>query len=422
MKNINFPQRSSGLSKTKFLLGSLVLISLGLYSFNKMKDYTPEEHLTGVPALSGMLDKSKFTMSSIISVDLYHNTARFPLFKGSFKGKTVWYVRTDVSDEQLAKELGLNFSPRLANAGKDCPFCVQSVQSAKSIPGATAVEFAGTVDFSPMRKLVPGPKGFLPMAAEPGSVAGPGYSDLIQVKGSNIVYNAPIVATGDGPLDVSPNHTNTLDRVTAIDTRNMTVDLQFIRAFSHGKDIFYLSFSASDPGSAVIERGTFIPAMASLPFGNDPRNPNGSRSSIFAFANGKLGKNDPNAQGLAHVILDNPPGGLSTQNPALFESLRKLGDARNILGSFPTLKDKQERELYSPLWDLNVCVWSDETVAKKMNYAQTDANTITQLAAKGYITNPGGGKLGSANIVVNCPVIGFATSAPQEAQAPRVTN
>jgi hypothetical protein len=383
---------------------------------------TPKQHPTGVPALSGMLDKSKLTMSSVIQVDLDRNIARVPLFRGTYNGTAVWFVRMDVSDAAMATQLGLNFAPRLVNADNGCPACIQTVTSSDPIPGRAPVTFAGTVDFSPMRTLVPGPQGFPPLSATPGSIAGPGYSDLIKVQGSNIVYNAPIVAVGNGPFDVSESHTNTLDRVMAIDIINMTVDLQFIRAFSHGKEIFYFTFSSTGALSAVLERGTFIPALATLPFANDDENPNGARSAIFTFTNGKRGQNDPEAQGLMHVILDNPPGNLSLQNPALLESLRKLGDAHNVLGSFPTLTDKRLRELYTPLWDLNIGVWSDDIVGKGQNFAQTDANTIRQLAVRNFITNPGGAKLSSANFLVNCPVMGFATTPPTEPQAPRPAN
>lgn len=379
----------------------------------------PEPHPTGVPALSGELDHNKLTMTSVIQVDLNRNIARVPLFKGTYNGNSVWFVRMDVSDAALAIQLGLNFAPRLVNADNGCPACIQTVTSSNPIPGLAPVTFAGTVDFSPMRQLVPGPTGFPPLSALPGSVAGPGYSDLIRVQGSNVVYNAPIVATGDGPFDVSEAHTNTLDRVMAIDIAKLTVDLQFIRAFSHGKEIFYFTFGSTGALSATLERGTFVPALATLPFANDDQNPKGARSSIFTFTNGKRGKNDPNAQGLMHVILDNPPGNLSLQNPALLESLRMLGDAHNVLGSFPTLTDKRLRELYTPLWDLNIAVWSDDVVAKGENFAQTDANTIRQLAVRNFVTNPGGAKLSSSNFLVNCPVMGFATTPPTEDQAPR---
>ncbi len=382
----------------------------------------PTEHLTGVPALSGELDRSKLTMTSVIQVDLDKNIARVPLFKGTYNGSTVWYVRMDVSDSIMARTLGLNFAPRLANADNGCPACIATVKSADPVVGLAPVEFAGTVDFSPMRVITPGATGFPPLMAQPGSLAGPGYSDLVRVEGSSVVFNAPIIATGDGPFDVSQAHTNTMDRVMAIDTKDMIVDLQFIRAFSHGKEIFYFTFGSTAALSATLERGTFVPALATLPFANDDQNPNGARSSIFTFTNGKRGPGDPNSQGLMHVILDNAPGNLSFQNPALLESLRLLGDAHNVLGSFPTLTDKRLRELYTPLWDLNIAEWSADVVAKGENFAQTDANIIRQLAAGGFITNPGGAKLSSANFVVNCPVMGFATTPPAEDQAPRPDN
>lgn len=376
----------------------------------------PKQHLTGVPALSGLLDQSKLTMTSVIQVDLDRNVARVPLFKGTYNGSTVWYVRMDVSDSVLARTLGLNFAPRLANADIGCPACIETVTSSDPVLGNAPVQFAGTVDFTPMRVLTPGPTGFPPLMAQPGSIAKPGYSDLVRVGNSLIVFNAPIVAIGDGPFDVSEAHTNTLDRVIAIDEKTMTVDLQFIRAFSHGKDIFYFTFGSTGSLSATLERGTFVPAMANLPFAN--QEDKGARSPIFTFTNGKRGKNDPDAQGLMHVILDNPPGNLSLENPALLESLRQLGDAHNVLGSFPTLKDKKDRESYSPLWDLHIAEWSADAVARNENFAQTDESTIRQLAARGFITNPGGGKLSSSNFTVNCPVLGFATSPPKEDQAP----
>ena len=229
----------------------------------------PVAHLTGVPALSGPLERAKLTLTSALQVDLTRNVARLPLFRGTFNGSTVWFVRTDVSDAALATQLGLNFAPRLANGDLECPACVQAVQSASAVLGQAPVQFAGTVDFAPQRVLTPSATGFPPLAAQPGSVAGPGYSDLVRVQGSAVVYNAPIIAVGDGPFDVSATHTNTHDRVVAIDPVGMTVDLQFIRAFSHGKDIFYLSFGSTGALSSTLERGTFVPAMATLAFANE---------------------------------------------------------------------------------------------------------------------------------------------------------
>lgn len=373
----------------------------------------------GVP-LTGELDRGNLTMTSVISANLDLNVAKVPLFRGTYNGTRVWFVRMDVSDSALAVELGLNFAPRLANAQNGCPACVQTVQSSDPVVGGADVAFAGTVDFSPDRVIVPSETGFPPITAQPGSVAGPGYSDLVRVGTDPVVFNAPIVAVGSGPFDVSGAHTNTLDRVMAIDTVAMTVDMQFIRAFAFGTDIFYFTFSSSGGLSSTFERATFLPVLGSLPFANDDQNLAGARASIFTFTNGMRGEVSPPGQGLTHVLLDNPPGGLSLADPALLNSLAIGGDAHNVLGAFPlTLSDPAERRLYSPMWDLNIAVWSDEAVANGQNFAQRDANEIRQLAVEGLVTNPGGGFLSSANFVVNCPAFGFAFDPPTEAQADR---
>ena len=400
------------------LISLLAALLLGVVATSRSHLSTPAIAAPASPAQPDALPRGNLTMQSVIRVDLHNGIATVPLYRGAFNGMSVWYVLMDVSDEGLAQELGLNFAPRLANAANGCPPCVQTVRSSDPVLGRAPVEFAGTVDFSPMRMLVPGPTGFPPLMAQPGSVAGAGYSDLVRVGDSPVIFNAPIIATGDGPFDVM-THRDTLDRVMSIDTQAMTVDLQFIRAFSHGQDIFYFTFGSSGALSAVLERGTFVPVLATLPFANDDQNPEGARSSIFTFTNGQRGQTSPPAQGLMHVILDNPPGDLSLANTALLESLRLGGDAHNVLGSFPTLADPREARLYTPMWDLNIAVWSPDAVARGLNVAQTDANQIRQLAARGMVTNPGGGMLGSANFVVNCPVLGFATAPPRMNQAPR---
>jgi len=175
-----------------------------------------------------------------------------------------------------------------------------------------------------------------------------------------------------------------------IDTAAMTADLLFVRAFSHGEDIFYLTFDASTPLQATLERGTFTPVLGLTPFANASAHPEGARSAIFTFVNGQVGPESPPAQGGGHVVAD----GLlaetaNVENVALLEALRAGGDAHNVLDSFPTLDDPDLAALYSPLWDLRVGVWSADAVAAGENVAQTDANAIRQLAAAGTVTSPG---------------------------------
>ena len=67
----------------------------------------------------------------------------------------------------------------------------------------------GTVDFSPVRSITPGPPGheFPPVAFQPGSVGDKDYSPLVQVTNAGgVVYNAPIVAFNVGADQISfPN-------------------------------------------------------------------------------------------------------------------------------------------------------------------------------------------------------------------------
>jgi hypothetical protein len=254
------------------------------------------------------------------------------------------------------------------------------------------------------------------MGGQPGAVAGMDFSPFVTIGASEVVYNAPSVATGDGPFDVL-DHTDTHDRLMGTDTAAMTADLLFVRAFSHGEDIFYLTFDASTPLQASLERGTFTPVLGLTPFANASAHPDGARSAIFTFVNGQVGPESPPAQGGGHVVAD----GLlaetaNVENVALLEALRAGGDAHNVLDSFPTLDDPDLAALYSPLWDLRVGVWSADAVAAGENVAQTDANAIRQLAAAGTVTSPGGVPLGSANIVISCPVLGFADDAPETPQ------
>jgi hypothetical protein len=86
-------------------------------------------------------------------------------------------------------------------------------------------------------------------------VAGPGYSPFIRIAGSPTVYNAPIVATGNGPFDVV-HHTNTADRVLGIHIAPASppgqfleswVDMLFVKGFDAGQPIVYLSTDAGQP-------------------------------------------------------------------------------------------------------------------------------------------------------------------------------
>jgi len=370
-------------------------------------------------ALDGdeMLPREKFTIQSTIAVNMTRSFATAPLFQGTFNGQPVWYIITDVSDEGMASKLGVNFAPRLANIPVTSP-AVQRVMSGNPMLGHDMVTFAGVPDFSPTRLLLAGPKGFPPARFVPGSHGDAMYNDLVRIGDGAVVFNAPVIATGKGPFDVT-THSNTHDRVLRIDTGGMTVDLQFVRAFSHGQLIIYHSMAASDPlGAALDQRGTFNPKMGRIPMSSTRTPDQGARSSIFAFVNGQTGLDNPAAQGLNHMIVVGAAAGdASLENTVLQEVLRRGGDPRNIIDTFPTLRDPALARRYTPIWDIQLSRWTDKAVAQGLNVAQKDTNQIRQLAAKRMVTAPDGGPLVNSNIAVNCPVIAFVDRPPTEPQA-----
>ena len=180
---------------------------------------------------TGLLPRDHLTLGSAIQVNLSKETVRLPLYPGTANGKRVWYVLLDASDAGLAHDLGVNYAPKLANIAISDPAAVQTVTLDSPTPaqnpfGPAVVHFQGAPDFSPTRVAEPGPTGFPLAKFAPGAVAGPGYSPFIKIAGSDTVYNAPIVATGDGPFDVT-NHTNTGDRALAVHLAGPSAPGQF---------------------------------------------------------------------------------------------------------------------------------------------------------------------------------------------------
>src|SRR6202043_3487469 len=112
------------------------------------------------------------------TVDATHGTITLPLYLGHMKGskKNVWYILTDVDDPNVAAELGLNFSAKLT-------FASDAARTATLAADGNIVFDAGTVNFKPERKIIPGHPGheFPPTFATPGSVGDANYGPLVQI-------------------------------------------------------------------------------------------------------------------------------------------------------------------------------------------------------------------------------------------------
>src|SRR6476660_8893648 len=276
----------------------------------------------GLGQLTGLLPRDQLTTESAIQVNLSKETVRLPLYKGiAYKGtpheETVWYVLLDASDAGLAHDLGVNYAPKLSNIAINDPAAVQTVRLESPTPdqnkfGQAVVDFQGAPDFSPTRIAQPGPTGFPLANFQPGAVAGPGYSPFIRIEGSDTVYSAPIVATGDGPFDVA-HHTNTGDRVLGVHIAGPSspgqfaeswVDLLFVKGFDAGQPIIYISTDAGQPLSAVLERSTYVPALDRASYNGGDDFLGSARERLFGFINGQTGAGNDQSQGFVHLIKD----------------------------------------------------------------------------------------------------------------------
>ncbi len=393
---------------------------------------------TGLGQLSGLLPRDHLTEESAIQVDLSNETVRLPLYPGTAYAGTphaekVWYILLDASDSGLAHDLGVNYAPKLANIAISDPAAVQTVTLGSPTPlqnpfGPAVVNFAGAPDFSPTRIATPGPDGFPLAKFQPGAVAGPGYSPFIKIAGSDVVYNAPIVATGDGPFDVT-HHTNTGDRVLGVHIAGPSapgqfaeswVDMLFVKGFDAGQPIVYLSTDAGQPLTAVLERSTYVPALNNASFNGGDDFLGSARERLFGFINGQTGAGNPQAQGFVHLVKDGfASEDASAGNTALINALRNGGDLLNVFGDFPTLTDPRHADAYSPLWDAQLGLWTPKAVSEGLNKRQIDEVQVFNLAASrpDLLTgvDPATGQpepYGSVGVDINCAVIGYTASAP----------
>ena len=319
-------------------------------------------------------------------VDVENFTMTLPLYEGQMAdGTAVWYILTDTTDEANAEALGLNHSAKLAYAGVE-----GGTRTATLNEDLTLTFDQGTVDFAPERTIVPGEGDapFPPTSAEPGSVGDDRYTPLVTITNAGgHVYNSPIVAYGVGAEELQSfcegksDHGVVHDRVLSICPDEATVTLRTVAGFSFGRPVMYVSFDASDPLAAALESSTLAPALANIQVGFD----DGAFSAVerlFAFVNGPTGSDNPQRQGLNSVLSGD------------------AADPLNVFGGVPTIALD-----YSPLWDLNLGAWTEESVDNDYRSRMIDEFQILAMAEGGFITGPDGAEYGSTGIIVNCPIV-----------------
>ena len=317
------------------------------------------------------------------TIDMNESTITLPLYQGHLRGtgETVWYILTDTTDKGNADSLGINWSPKLA-------YSAPGARVATLLPNATLEFHSGTVDFSPEHRVTPGNSSnpFPPSVAQPGSIGDKDYSPLVLVENAGgQIYNAPIVAFGvdasqinfcEGNADYSLVH----DKVVSICPSEGTVTIKLTSGFSFARPVLYLSMEASVPLAAALESATVAPKLANIRTGQDD-SAFSAVERIFIFANGPTGQDNPQRQGLNSALMGE-------------------GSPLNVLGGIPTIATD-----YSPLWDINLGVWTQEAIDNGYRSRLTEEFAILGFVEEGWITGPGGAPYGSVGMIVNCPIV-----------------
>jgi hypothetical protein len=349
-----------------------------------------------VPSRSGnpsLIGPVQFLRRAIINED--QKVVTLPLYAGhNADGTTAWYVLTDTTNRDIADQMGLIFSAKLRYADM-----LNAVRPAVLDHQAAFVFQSGSIDFSPVRSLVPGAsaaengQAFPPASYMPGSIADSAYTPIVRTP-DGVYYNAPVIAfnvsaatlqtMATGNVDYSLVH----DKVVSINPANYTVTLRMTLGFSFSKPIFYLSTDASDPLVATLEASTWAAALA----GDNQTDrdidsiPGQGNERLGLIVNGPTnpfpGVSHPYRQGLNSAILD----GL---------------DPLNIFGGIPTVNLD-----YSPLWNIEMIQWTVAAIAA--GYVGRTTAFLPDLfsfEAKGLIEAYGGGPIERSGVIINCPTL-----------------
>jgi hypothetical protein len=301
-------------------------------------------------------------LESAINLDKVNHTVTLPLYKGVLGDERVWFILTDTSDLNEAARLGINWSPKLANA-LGTAAVQQAVLSGKQLSGTSVVHFAGTVDFSGQRVVLPGPD-FFPVL--PGTHAGPvgdaNYSPLFTF-GNGIVYNGAQIANSTG---VHP-------KVLSFDPGHRQATIKMTEGRYLGRQVLYISTDASDTVVGALENATFAPNLGAAPQRGSDDCANSASEAIIPVVNGQLGIDNPQRQGLQSAVAGE-------------------GDPLNIIREEPECTNPSDPNAcsalqYSPLWDATPVVWTQAAIDAGLRVRLNSHEVVEQDFNAGLLVN-----------------------------------
>jgi hypothetical protein len=336
-------------------------------------------------------------LRSAIVVDKFNHTVTLPLYKGVLRDDQgdsdddrIGFILTDSSDLEEAVRLGINWSPKLANA-LGTAAVQRAVLSGGQLSRTSVVHFAGTVDFSGQRVVLPGPDLFPVL---PGTHAGPigdkAYSPLFTF-GNGIVYNGAQIS----------NSTGMHPKAVSLDKSQREVTIRMTEGRYLDRQVLYISTDASDTVVGALENATFAPNLAAAPQRGSDDCANSASEAIIPIVNGPRGIDNPQRQGLQSAVAGE-------------------GDPLNIIREEPEcsntgVPDACSALQYSPLWDATPVVWTQAAIDGGQRVRIGSHQTVEQLFNQGLLVNanPNGPSqldpeifgLRALGVVINCPPI-----------------
>jgi hypothetical protein len=336
-------------------------------------------------------------LQSAIFVDKLNHTVILPMYKGvtdDDKGDSsddrIWFVLTDTSDLHEAVRLGINWSPKLANA-LGTAAVQRAALSGRQLSGTSVVHFAGTVDFSGQRVVLPGPD-FFPVL--PGTHAGPmgskAYSPLFTF-GNGIVYNGAHIA----------NSTGMHPKALSLDKSQRAVTIRMTEGRYLDRQVLYVSTDASDTVVGALENATFAPNLAAAPQRGSDDCANSASEAIIPIVNGERGIDNLQRQGLQSAVAgEGDPLNIIREEPECSQT--------GVAANCSALQ-------YSPLWDATPVAWTQAAINAGQRLRIGSHQTVEQLFSQGLLVNanPNGPSqldpeiygLRALGVVINCPPI-----------------
>lgn len=278
----------------------------------------------------------------------------FKLHEGKHAGESVYFIRTDASDQTFAQEEGLVFVPLLA-VGKDIAESIYVFDN-DHLPVLSTSPSVGEsfTSLLQVKQVTLNDNSLTFDSAEAVEAAVADGNAMMEE--TAVFVNYPFVKWADGELPVDDEKIETLGKgplMDPIDTENMTVAFKLHQCF---------------PGSRYIVTDTSLPGMASM-MGVSPAAPTqtlldkGGTDEIWIFVNGI------------------PGSGVMGFQPAIFDN-------------------KAGQPAWSPFWDHRALKWVDESNARVLRSSTEVREAINAGELEEFLgvpdTHPNG-------FVVNCP-------------------